>query len=53
MFTKYKEYCNNAGFRPVSQAIFNKDVESANEKITKSVDKLGKRRTFRSIKLSN
>jgi len=48
-----KEYCNNAGFRPASQANFNKDVEYANEIIVRSLEKLSKRRTCKGIKVSN
>ncbi len=51
LFSKYKEYCNNAGLKPLSQANFNKEIENMAGGVTRSVDKLGKRRTWRGIKL--
>ncbi len=49
LFSKYKEYCHNAGLKPLSQANFNKEIENMPGSITRSVDKLGKRRTWRGI----
>lgn len=51
LFMKYKEYCNNAGLSPVSQKNFNKDLELAYPDIKRSVDRLGKRRTWKGIRL--
>lgn len=57
LFTKYKEYCTNAGLKPLSQANFNKEIEnmagagSPCGSVARSVDKLGKRRTWRGIRL--
>jgi len=52
LFSKYKEYCHNAGLKPLSQANFNKEIENMPGGVTRSVDKLGKRRTWRGIRLS-
>ncbi len=52
LFTKYKEYCHNAGLSPVSQKNFNKDIEGAYPTIKRSVDRLGKRRTWKGIKIN-
>lgn len=52
LFAKYKEYCVNAGLKPLSQANFNKEIENMAGGVTRSVDKLGKRRTWRGIQLT-
>ena len=49
MFAKYKEYCHNAGVKPLSQSNFNKEIEAVPGEITRAKDKLGKRRTWRGI----
>lgn len=33
LFVRYKEYCNNAGLKAVSQANFNKEIEGLGEEI--------------------
>jgi putative DNA primase/helicase len=50
LFQAYREFCFKNGLKPMSQANFNKDVESSNDAITKAVDKLGKRRTWRGLR---
>ena len=50
LFMKYREYCHNAGLSPVSQKNFNKDIENAFPDIRRSVDKVGKRRTWKGIR---
>jgi putative DNA primase/helicase len=50
LFQTYREYCFKNGLKPMSQANFNKDVESSNDAITKAVDRLGKRRTWRGLR---
>lgn len=52
LFMKYKEYCHNAGLSPVSQKNFNKDMENGYPAIKRGVDRLGKRRTWKGIKVS-
>lgn len=52
MFTRYKEYCSSAGLKPVSQASFNKDVESVDENIERGLEKLSRRKIWKGIKLS-
>lgn len=53
IFEKYREYCRNAGLSPVSQKTFNKDIEMAHPDLRRSVDKVGKRRTWKGIRLDN
>lgn len=49
LFTRYKEYCHNAGLKPVSQTNFNKEVENSDQSIKRGRDKLTKRRTWENI----
>jgi putative DNA primase/helicase len=51
LFIKYREYCHNAGLSPVSQKTFNKDLELSYPQIKRGVDKLGKRRTWKGVKI--
>jgi hypothetical protein len=47
----YRDYCIKNGFKPMSQANFNKDVEAYGDQICRAVDKLGRRRTWRGLRL--
>ena len=49
LFLRYKEYCGNAGMKPVSQTNFNKELEAGFPEITRGRDKLSKRRIWRGI----
>ena len=49
LFLKYKEYCVNAGMKPVSQTNFNKELEAGCPEIARGRDKLSKRRIWRGI----
>lgn len=49
LFLRYKEYCGNAGMKPVSQTNFNKELEAGYPEITRGRDKLSKRRIWRGI----
>lgn len=49
LFSKYKEYCSNAGMMPLSQANFNKEIESNHQSIKRGRDRLSKRRTWKGI----
>jgi len=51
LFERYREYCNKNGLKSLSQTKFNKDVETADERIRRAVDRLGKRRTWRGLRL--
>ena len=53
LFIKYREYCHNAGLSPVSQKTFNKDIELAYPQIKRGVDRLGKRRTWKGVRVSS
>lgn len=50
LFERYRDYCTKNGLRAMSQTNFNRDVESADPRIKRAVDKLGKRRTWRGLK---
>ena len=39
LFLRYKEYCGNAGMKPVSQTNFNKELEAGFPEITRGRDK--------------
>lgn len=52
MFSKYKEYCNNAGLKPVSQANFNKDIEGASDTIERGLERLSRRKTWKGVRLT-
>lgn len=49
LFSRYKDYCNNAGLKPQSQANFNKEIEASSQGIKRGRDKLSKRRTWKGI----
>jgi putative DNA primase/helicase len=51
LFDKYKDYCNKNGLKAMSQTSFNKDVDNSDPRISRAVDKLGKRRTWRGLRL--
>ena len=51
LFQQYRDYCNKNGLKPMSQTNFNKDVEASDERIHRAVDKLGKRRTWRGLRV--
>jgi putative DNA primase/helicase len=50
LFERYGEYCRKNGYKPMSQANFNREVEGADPCVKRAVDKLGKRRTWRGLK---
>jgi putative DNA primase/helicase len=51
LYLSYKTYCYDAGLSAVSQKNFNKDLELSYPKIKRSVDRLGKTRTWKGLKL--
>ena len=50
LFQAYRTIASKR-LQPMSQANFNKDVESYGDQICRAVDKLGKRRTWRGLRL--
>lgn len=50
LFQSYREYCFKNGLKPMSQANFNKDVESVSPAIERKIDRLGKRRIWRGLR---
>jgi putative DNA primase/helicase len=51
IFNCYKAYCEECGLKPFSQKMFVSQIIASNPQITRSVDKLGKKRTLSGIKL--
>ncbi|MEG2435503.1 MAG: phage/plasmid primase, P4 family [Ruthenibacterium sp.] len=49
LFTRYREYCGNAGMKPVSQTNFNKEIQNNLQTVTRGQDKLSGRRVWRGI----
>ena len=51
IFNCYKTYCEECGLKPFSQKVFVSQIIASNPQITRSVDKVGKKRTLAGIKL--
>lgn len=51
IYSQYKNYCANCGMNPYSQKSFNNELESHYPQISRATDSLGKRRTWKGIKL--
>ena len=51
LFERYRDYCTRNGLKSLSQANFNRDVEASDAGVRRAVDKLGKRRTWRGLRL--
>jgi putative DNA primase/helicase len=49
LFMHYREYCHNAGMKPMSQGMFNKELETSQSSIKRGRDKLSKRRVWQGI----
>lgn len=49
LFSRYKEYCNNAGMKHLSQTNFNKEIETNHQGIKRGRDRLSKRRIWKGI----
>ena len=49
LYVRYREFCVGAGLKSVSQTGFNKEMESCFLTITRSRDKVSKRRTWKGI----
>ena len=52
LFQAYRDYCLKNGFKPMSQANFNKDVESLGERVERGLEKVSRRKTWRGIRLN-
>ena len=52
LYTQYKNYCTNCGLNPYSQKSFNNELETAYPQLIRGTDSLGKRRTWKGIKLA-
>jgi len=51
LFERYRDYCIKNGLKAMSQGNFNKDVEGSDPLVRKAKDKLGKRHTWRGVRL--
>ena len=51
LYNAYKAYCEECGLKPFSQKQFVSQIVATNDGITRSVDKVGKKRTLAGIKL--
>lgn len=51
IYNQYKTYCNNCGMNPYSQKSFNNELETAYPQLVRGTDTLGKRRTWKGLKL--
>jgi len=50
VYNTYKEFCNEAGFKSMSQTIFNRDIEAQYPTIQRSRDKVSKRRVWTGLR---
>jgi putative DNA primase/helicase len=53
LFERYREYCTKNGMSAMSQIKFNKEVESSEPTITRAIDKIGKRKCWRGLRLAD
>lgn len=50
VYERYKEFCNDSGFKNLSQTMFNRDIEAQFPQIQRGRDRLSKRRTWIGLK---
>lgn len=53
IYNQYKNYCDKCGMSPYSQKSFNNELETAYPQLVRATDSLGKRRTWKGIKLGD
>ena len=51
IYNAYKAYCEECGLKPFSQKQFVSQIIASNDKVSRSVDKVGKKRTLKGIRL--
>lgn len=51
LFQAYREYCHKNGLKAMSQANFNKDVENYYEQVSRSLERVSRRKTWKGIRL--
>ena len=51
LFERYKDYSQKNGFKPMSQANFNRDVEASSASIARARDKVARRHTWAGIRI--
>jgi putative DNA primase/helicase len=51
LFQAYREYCHKNGFKAMSQANFNKEIENGFERVTRSLERVSRRKTWKGIRL--
>jgi len=50
LFEKYRDYCNRNGYKPLSQANFNKDMESSGNGIERGLEKVSRRKIWKGVR---
>ena len=53
LYNKYKVYCEVCGMNPYAQKRFSQELENSCPDLTKGKDNLGKRRTWKGIRVSD
>jgi putative DNA primase/helicase len=51
LFLAYREYCNMNGLKPMSQANFNKEIESMDKGVARGLDRVSRRKIWSGIRL--
>ena len=51
LFTAYRDYCEHAGLKPLSNIKFNREVEHSNTGITRGLESVSRRRIWNGIRL--
>lgn len=52
LFQQYREYCGKNGLKAMSQANFNKDIESLGERVERGFERVSRRKTWRGIRMA-
>ena len=50
VYERYKAFCNDSGFKSLSQTMFNRDIEAQFPEIQRGRDRLSKRRTWTGLR---
>lgn len=51
LFLAYRDFCNQNGLKSMSQANFNKDIESLDEGVTRGLERISRRKVWSGIRL--
>jgi len=53
LFEKYRDYCNQNGFKALSQTNFNKDLEASGNGVERGLEKVSRRKIWRGVRLAD